>query len=99
LLIYSFVESPKVKASAILVDDSGREFRLSETGQQALESTQGNTGSSPIPAGGYCTTEVAFEVPEKMHVSHLKFSEGGSVGDILDIVFFGKKRIALGSLQ
>lgn len=87
------------KASAILVDDAGREFHLSENGQQALESTQSDKCSGPIPAGASCIAEVAFEVPENAHVLQLKFSEGGSIGDILDFVFYGTKRIGLGSLR
>ncbi len=87
------------RSAAVLLDDLGREFRLSESGQRALESTKSNNCSEPIRAGASCTTEVAFEVPENARVSLLKISEGGSVGDILDFVFYGTKRIALGSLQ
>jgi hypothetical protein len=87
------------RASAILVDEVGREFHLSESGQQSLDATQSNKCSSSIPAGASCTTDVAFEVPENAHVSELRISEGGSIGDILDFVFYGTKRIALGSLQ
>jgi hypothetical protein len=87
------------RASAILVDEAGREFHLSEKAQRALESTPSDTCSGPIPAGASCTTEFAFELPENAHVSLLRISEGGSIGDILDFVFYGTKRIALGSLQ
>lgn len=85
------------KASAILVDDAGRDFHLSEIAQRALESTQGGKCSGPIPAGASCTTELAFEVPENAHVSLLRISQGILLGDILDFVFYGTKRIALGS--
>lgn len=87
------------KASAILVDDAGREFHLSESAQQALESIQGQKCPGPIPAGGSCMTELAFELPETAGVSLLRISEGGALGDILDFVFYGTKRIALGSSQ
>jgi hypothetical protein len=87
------------RASAILVDDAGREFHLSESGQQSLDATQSNKCSGPIPAGASCTTELAFELPENAHASLLRLSEGGTLGDILDFVFYGTKRIALGSLQ
>jgi hypothetical protein len=87
------------RASAILVDDEGREFHLSEGGQQALESIQGQKCLAPIPAGGSCTAELAFEVPETARVSLLRISEGGALGDILDFVFYGSKRIALGPSQ
>ncbi len=86
------------RASAILVDDAGREFRLSENAQRALES-QGDKCSGAIPARASCTTELAFELPENAHASLLRISEGGTFGDILDFVFYGTKRIALGSLQ
>jgi len=85
--------------SAILVDEAGREFHLSKNGQRALESSQGNKCSRPIPAGAFCTTELAFEVPENAHASLLRISEGGSFGDALDFVFYGTKRIALGSSE
>ena len=85
------------RSSAILVDDNGREFHLSESAQRALESIQGQECSGPIPAGGTCTAELAFELPETAHVSLLRISEGGALGDILDFVFYGTKRIALGS--
>ena len=87
------------RASAILVDDAGREFHLSETAQRAIESVEGDTCSGPIPAGASCTTELAFELPGETQPSLLRISEGGALGDILDFVFYGTKRIALGSLQ
>lgn len=87
------------RPSAILVDEVGREFHLSENGQQSLDANQSNKCSGPIPAGASCTTELAFELPENAHVSLLRISEGGTLGDILDFVFYGTKRIALGSLQ
>jgi hypothetical protein len=87
------------RPSAILVDDAGREFHLSENRQQALDATHSNKCGGPIPAGASCTTELAFELPENAHASLLRISEGGTLGDILDFVFYGTKRIALGSLQ
>jgi hypothetical protein len=81
--------------AAILVDDAGREFHLSEDGQRSLEATQSNRCNGPIPAGASCTTEIAFEVPENTRLASLRISEGGSIGDILDFVFYGTKRIAL----
>ena len=87
------------RASAILVDDAGQEFHLSPSGQQSLDAIHSNNCSGPIPAGASCTTELAFELPENAHASLLRISEGGTLGDILDFVFYGTKRIALGSLQ
>jgi hypothetical protein len=86
------------RASAILVDETGREFHLAEAAQRALESQGGKCGA-PIPAGASCTTELAFELPEAAHPYLLRFSEGGALGDVLDFVFYGTKRIALGSIQ
>lgn len=85
------------RASAILVDEAGREFHVSEIAQRALESIQGRKCGDPIPAGASCTTELAFELPENAHASLLRISEGGLLGDILDFAFYGTKRIALGS--
>jgi hypothetical protein len=86
------------RASAILIDDKGREFFQSESGQAALESAQGPHCYNPIPAGASCVTELVFDIPADSHITQLRISEGGLVGDILDVVFFGKKRIELRSL-
>lgn len=87
------------KKSAILIDESGREFHVSPTGQRALESTEGQHCSAPIPAGASCVIDVVFDVPKTANVSQLRISEGGLAGDILDVIFYGKKRIELGTLQ
>lgn len=87
------------RASAILVDDAGREFHMSDSGQQELHSSRINKCDEPIPAGGSCTTEVVFKVPDNARPAQFRFSEGGSVGDILDFVFYGTKRIELGPLD
>lgn len=87
------------KSSPVLIDYNGRERRPSPSGQQALESVSGARCSDPIPAGASCTTEVAFDVPTNSRVSGLRISEGGLAGDILEVIFFGKKRIELGTLE
>ena len=87
------------KASPILVDDTGREFQLSATGQTALESSGVDQCLAPIPAGASCTTQVAFDLPADARIAQLRISEWPLAGDILDVIFFGKKRIDLGSLQ
>ncbi len=87
------------KASPILVDAAGREFQVSAAGQQALESAGSNQCSAPIPAGAFCVTEVVFDLPADARVAQLRISEWPLAGDILDVVFFGKKRIELRSLQ
>lgn len=85
------------KTTAILVDDRGREFHLSPDGQRALDSArkQRDECEGPIPAGASCTTEIVFELPVGAQASHLRISEGGAVGDVLDSVFYGKKIIEL----
>jgi len=87
------------RGSAILVDDRQREFFLSTSGQAGLETIESRQCNSPISAGAACVTEVVFDVPKDTRASQLRFSEGGLVGDILDVVFYGKKRIDIGSLQ
>lgn len=86
------------RASAILIDEKGREFFLSQSGQTALESLHGPRCNDPIPAGASCVIELVFDIPADSHITQLRISEGGLVGDILDVVFFGKKRIELRSL-
>lgn len=83
------------KTAAILVDDAGREFHLSASGQRALESArkQKDECEGPLPAGVSCTTELVFELPAGARVSHLRISEGGELGDILDSIFYGRKII------
>lgn len=83
------------KNSAVLVDSQGREFRLSRNGQAALEATQGQQCIAAIPAGASCAVDIVFDLPADAHAAQLRISEGGLAGDILDVVFFGKKRIAL----
>lgn len=87
------------RSSPVLIDNTGRELRPSPVGQQALESAEGARCSEPIPAGSSCTTEVVFDVPSNSRVSTLRISEGGLAGDILEVIFFGKKRIELGTLE
>jgi hypothetical protein len=87
------------QASTRLVDVEEKEFRVSTGGQQALETTIGKQCSSPIPAGASCVTEVVFDLPADAEVKQFRISEGGFVGDVLDMVFYGRKRIELGSLQ
>jgi hypothetical protein len=87
------------KRAAILVDDQGREFHFSPSGQQALESIAGQPCGSSIAAGASCLIDVVFDVPKSANASQLRISEGGLAGDILDVIFYGKKRIELASVQ
>lgn len=83
------------KAAAILVDERGNEYHLSEAGQQAFEREPTYLGGceSEIPPGGSCITDVVFQLPAGAKISHLRFSEGGAVGDVADTIFYGKKMI------
>jgi hypothetical protein len=83
------------KKSAVLVDNLGREFHLSKGAQEQFESTQGEQCTEAIPAGASCVANVVFELPSDGRALQLRISEGGLAGDILDVVFYGKKRIAL----
>jgi len=89
------------KQVAMLVDENGNEFHLSPAGQEALDATRANNDpcAGPIPAGQSCTTEMVFDIPAGVRISHLRISEGGTVGDILDTIFYGRKRIAIPSSQ
>jgi hypothetical protein len=82
-------------ASAILVDDQGREFHLSTEGQSPPESTQIRECDAPIPAGLSCVKLLVFDVPRDFRNPCLRISEGGVVGDVLDTIFYGTKRIQL----
>jgi hypothetical protein len=86
------------KNTAILVDRSGRQFHFSARGQDALErGSSARECSGPIPAGSSCISDVVFDLPSDAKLSHLRISPGGPIGDLLDIVFFGTKRIDLRS--
>jgi len=85
--------------SAKLLDGDDKEFGLSAAGQRALESSTGKRCTDPIHAGESCVTEVVFDLPAASELKHFRISEGGLVGDILDVIFYGKKRIELGSIQ
>jgi hypothetical protein len=85
------------KDVAIIIDDEGREYHLSQEGQRALDSArrQRDECDGPIPAGASCTTEIVFELPAGVRASHLRVSGGGPAGDILDTIFYGTKKIEL----
>jgi hypothetical protein len=86
------------KGGAILVDDSGKEYHISGAGQKALdgETTKSGGCESEIPPGASCITDLVFELPKEARISHVRISEGGAVGDVLDTVFYGKKIIKVG---
>jgi hypothetical protein len=74
--------------SAILVDAKGREYR--PTGPAPAN----DPCAGSIPAGGSCTTELAYEVPADVHEPRLRISFGPA-GDFLESLFYGSKRIQL----
>jgi hypothetical protein len=51
-----------------------------------------------IPAGQSCTTELAFDVPDDTHWLELRLSFANAFTDLLDVVFWGPKRIRLAPL-
>jgi hypothetical protein len=87
------------KKAAILIDELGKEYHVSSSGQGALEASEGQHCSAPIPAGASCVIDVVFDLPKSANISRLRISEGGLAGDILDVIFYGKKRVELGTLQ
>jgi hypothetical protein len=80
-------------STAVLVDRAGKEYHLSARGQAALDSTR--ACAEALPAGASCVTEVVFDVPADITDPHLKMSFGGKVGEFLDSIFYGKRKIAL----
>lgn len=86
------------KSTAILVDESGKEYRISTAGQKALEgeTTKSSGCESEIPPDGSCITDLVFELPKDAQVSHLRVS-GSAAGDVLDTIFYGKKIIKITS--
>jgi hypothetical protein len=85
------------KATVVLVDEQGGEYHWSAAAQRAFDATRGPAEScaEPIPAGASCVTDVVFDVPAAARIAQVRISGGGAVGDVLDTVLIGKKRIAL----
>lgn len=82
--------------SPLLIDERGKEYPPSAEGQPALEATLTPEArcSAPIPAGSSCVTEIVYDVPTDVRVSELRISFG-ELGDLIDPIFSGRKRIAL----
>jgi len=84
---------------AVLTDEKGRDFRFSPDGQRALDGSNGHAlCHDPIPAGKECIAEVAFDLPDEATPSRLRISSG-PVGDLLEFVFFGTRRIDLSAAR
>ena len=82
--------------TTILVDGAGREYRVSAPGQAVLESIKAREGEckGAVPAGASCVTELVFDVPVDINNPHIKMTFG-KIGDFLDTIFYGKRKIAL----
>jgi hypothetical protein len=87
------------KSVAILVDDRGNQYHVSEVGQKAVneEPTRAGSCESEISPDSSCITDVVFQLPAGASVSHLRISEGGKLGDVADTIFYGKKMIKVTS--
>lgn len=85
------------KSTVILIDEHGIEYRWSADVQRDFEATgRASAGcAEPIPAGASCTTEVIFDVPASARIIGMQITGGGAVGNVLDTIFYGNKRIAL----
>ena len=85
------------KSTVILLDDQGNEYHWSAEAQRAFDATRAASErcAEPIAAGASCITEVVFDVPAQARITQLRISGGGAVGDVLDTIFYGRKRIAL----
>ncbi|MEN3332624.1 MAG: hypothetical protein V7641_1989 [Blastocatellia bacterium] len=85
------------KSTVILVDEQGKEYHWSADVQRAFDATRlpSERCAEPIAAGASCITEVIFDVPAMARIAQVRISGGGPVGDLLDTIFSGKKRIAL----
>lgn len=83
-------------ATAVFVDGAGKEYHVSAQGQAALDSTQTRKDACKdiLPSGASCITELVFDVPADVSNPHMKMSFG-KIGDFLDSIFYGKRKIAL----
>jgi hypothetical protein len=86
------------KSTVVLLDEQGHEYHWSADAQRAFDATRSadQTCAEPIPAGAACVTEVVIDVPATARITQLRISSG-SVGDALDTIFYGRKRIVLPS--
>jgi hypothetical protein len=84
------------QTTAVLIDGAGKEYYISAPGQAALDSTlsQKDACKEALPAGASCVTELVFDVPADISNPHIKMSFG-KIGDFLDSIFYGKRKIAL----
>ncbi len=85
------------RSYALFIDDFGNEHALAPSGQAALDSEQSSfqSCSTPLPAGTDCVTEIVFDAPDGLKRPALRISEAGLIGDLLDTIVYGRKRIDL----
>jgi hypothetical protein len=84
-------------SEVFLLDDRGREHRIAARAQHVWTQTDKalSEGDEDTLAGSYCVRDLVFDLPADTRSAVMRVSTGGSVGDILDFVFWGDKRIAL----
>jgi len=85
------------KSTVILIDEQGNEYHWADGAQQTFDAQRpaSERCAEPIAAGATCITEVVFDLPATARITQVRISGGGAVGDVLDTIFYGKKRIAL----
>ncbi|HKQ07683.1 MAG TPA: DUF4352 domain-containing protein [Blastocatellia bacterium] len=85
------------KSTVILIDEQGNEYHWADGTQRAYDALRPASArcAEPIAAGATCITEVVFDLPATARITQVRISGGGAVGDVLDTIFYGKKRIAL----
>ena len=89
----SYKFDPKI---AVLTDDKGREVVYAPRAQAVVTAEGGGDPcADAIPAGQSCTTELAFDVPSDSRELLLRLSFTNAVRDLVDVVFWGRKRIRL----
>jgi hypothetical protein len=79
----------------VLVDSAGREFHIAQEAQRAhqTETGQPDPTALPIPAGKVVLKDLVYEVPAEVEKPTMKL--GAGAGDLLETVFFGRKRFVL----
>jgi hypothetical protein len=84
---------PKI---AVLTDDQGHEFDNAPRARSLLnEQGGGDPCAGEVAAGQSCTTDLVFDVPEDSRGLMLRLSYANALTDLLDTVFWGRKRIRL----
>jgi hypothetical protein len=79
----------------VLIDSTGRAYSISPEAQRAHEAETGQPDptAQPIPAGKVVLKDLVYEVPADLEEPSMKLL--GGAGDVLETVFFGRKRFIL----